>query len=90
MEHAAGQGENFGSVEEAVQCARPGLLLDAASVPSVRNTDRNGNPICLNRYILDFWSHGQKKPLTDANGMREGDSGTASLLKARLNATLKA
>lgn len=65
-----------------MQCARSGLLLDAASVPSVRNTDRNGNPIPLNRYILDFWSHGQKKPLTSANGMREGDADSVSLLKA--------
>ena len=52
---------------------RPGLLLDVASVPSVRNTDRHGNPIPLNRYILDYWGHNQKKLLTNANGMREGD-----------------
>jgi len=69
----AGQGEMFRSVEEAVQCVRPGVLLDAASVPSVRNTDRHGRLIPLNRYILDYWTHGQKQPLTEANGMREGD-----------------
>ena len=73
-------------MEEAVQCARPGLLLDAGSVPSVRNTDRNGNPIPLNRYILDFWGHGQKKPLTTANGMREGDADKVLTLKATLKA----
>ena len=53
-------------------CVRPGVLLDAASVPSVRNTDRHGHPVRLNRYILDFWSHGQKRALTEANGLREG------------------
>lgn len=68
-----GQGETFSSVEETVQCVRPGVLLDAASVPSVRNTDRHGHHILLNRYILDYWTHGQKKPLTTANGMREGE-----------------
>ena len=68
-----GQGENFSSVEETVQCVRPGVLLDAASVPSVRNTDRHGRLIPLNRYILDYWTHGQKKPLNSANGMREGE-----------------
>ena len=56
-----------------MQCVRPGVLLDAASVPSVRNTDRHGHHILLNRYILDYWTHGQKKPLTIANGMREGE-----------------
>lgn len=61
------------SKEEAVQCVRPGLLLDAASVPSVRNADRHGNAVPLNRYILDYWMHGQRQPLTLANGMREGE-----------------
>ena len=69
---SAGQGERFGSVEEVVFCVRPGVLLDAASVPSVRNTDRHGRPVPLNRYILDYWGHGQKQLLTSANGMREG------------------
>ena len=53
-------------------CVRPGVLLDAASVPSVRNTDRHGNSVPLNCYILDYWGHGQKQLLTSANGMREG------------------
>lgn len=59
-------------MEEAVVCVRPGVLLDAASVPSVRNADRHGNAVRLNRYILDFWMHGQKRALTEANGLREG------------------
>ena len=68
----AGQGEDFTSVEQVVQCVRPGVLLNGASVPSVRNTDRHGRPVLLNRYILDFWKHGQKRALQEANGLREG------------------
>ena len=40
---------------------------------AISNTDRHGCLIPLNRYILDYWTHGQKKPLTRANGMREGE-----------------
>ncbi len=70
---AAGHAEHFSSLEEVVQCVRPGILLDAASVPSVRMTDRHGRVLPLNRYILDYWGHGQKQALTLANGLQEGD-----------------
>ncbi len=69
----AGHAEHFSSLEEVVQCVRPGILLDAASVPSVRMTDRHGRVLPLNRYILDYWGHGQKQALVLANGLREGD-----------------
>lgn len=70
----AGHAEHFSSLEEVVQCVRPGILLDAASVPSVRMTDRHGRVLPLNRYILDYWGHGQKQALTLANGLREGEA----------------
>lgn len=76
----AGQGEDFQSVEQVVQCMRPGVLLNAASVPSVRTTDRHGRTVPLNRYILDFWSHGQKRQLMEANGMREGETITGTVM----------
>ena len=69
---AAGHDERFTSVDQVVQSVRPGVLLDATSVPSVRMTDRHGRVLPLNRYILDFWGHGQKKALVLANGLREG------------------
>ena len=28
----------------------------------------------LNRYIVDYWKHGQKAALVAANGLREGDA----------------
>lgn len=68
----AGQGEDFKSVDLLVECVRPGVLINAESVSSVRNTDRQGRQVLLNRYILDYWSHGQKRALQEANGMREG------------------
>ena len=68
----AGYDETFSSTQQLVQCVRPGILLDAASVPSVQMTNRNGQVLPLNRYILDYWGHGQKQALVHANGMREG------------------
>lgn len=68
----AGYDEEFSSTQQLVQCVRPGILLDAASVPSVQMTNRNGQVLPLNRYILDYWGHGQKQALVHANGLREG------------------
>ena len=59
-------------MEQLVQCVRPGVLLDAASLPCLHTTDRHGRLLPLNRYILDYWGHNQKQALVTANGMREG------------------
>ena len=80
----AGCKETFDSVEQLVQCVRPGVMLDAASVPSLRSTDRHGRPLPLNRYILDFWGHGQKTALVSANGLREGDPSFADCVDCEL------
>ena len=69
---SAGFDEAFSSPQQLLQCVRPGILLDAASVPSVQMTNRNGQGLPLNRYILDYWGHGQKQALVHANGLREG------------------
>ena len=69
----AGRGEQFESVEELVQCLRPGVLIDAASLPCLSNTDRHGLAAPLNSYILDWWRHGQIKLLETANGLQEGE-----------------
>ena len=70
----AGHDEVFSSSQQLLQSVRPGILLDAASVPSVQMTDRHGRELPLNRYILDYWGHGQKQALVHANGLREGAS----------------
>ncbi|KAL3133315.1 putative ATP-dependent RNA helicase ddx60 [Trebouxia sp. C0009 RCD-2024] len=70
----SGYDEAFSSTQQLLRCVRPGILLDAASVPSVQMTNRNGQVLPLNRYILDYWGHGQKQALVHANGMREGDA----------------
>lgn len=67
-----GQGEDFRTAEQVVQCVRPGVLLSAATIPSVRTTDASGQQVLLNRYVLDYWKHGQRRALQEANGMREG------------------
>ena len=69
---SAGYDEAFTSTQQLLQCVRPGILLDAASVPSVQITNRNGQVLPLNRYILDYWGHSQKQALVHANGLREG------------------
>ena len=67
-----GLDERFTSAQQLLQCVRPGVLLDAASVPSVHMSSRQGQAVPLNQYILDYWGHGQKQALVHANGMREG------------------
>ena len=52
---------------------KPGLLLNASAVPQVRQITRQGAPVALNRYILDYWQHGQKQALVRYNYLREGD-----------------
>ena len=76
----AGQGEDcFASAEELVQCIRPGVLLEAASLPCLSITDRHGRVAHLNNYIVDWWSNGRIKLLETANGLQEGESAAALL-----------
>ncbi len=72
MPGATGGSESFKTAEVLIRVARKGLLLDVSVVPTVRLTDRHGQDIPLNRYILDYWSHRQKQPLIKGNGLREG------------------
>lgn len=51
---------------------KPGLLLNASTVPQVRQRTRQGIPVALNRYVLDYWQHGQKQALVNYNYLREG------------------
>lgn len=53
---------------------KPGLLLNASTIPQVRQVTRQGLPVALNRYVLDYWQHGQKQALVQANHLREGRS----------------
>lgn len=68
----AGMGDDFASAGELVRCMKPGLLLNAATIPQVRPVTRHGLPVALNRYVLDYWQHGQKQALVQANHLREG------------------
>lgn len=51
---------------------KPGLLLNASTIPQIRQVTRQGLPVALNRYVLDYWQHGQKQALVQANHLREG------------------
>lgn len=62
-----------------MQCIRPGVLLEAASLPCLSITDRHGQAAHLNNYIVDWWSHGSIKLLETANGLQEGKSAAALL-----------
>ncbi len=72
----AGLGDAFQSPGELVRCMKPGLLLNASAVPQVRQITRQGVPVALNRYVLDYWQHGQKQALVNYNHFREGDAKT--------------
>ncbi|KAK9832186.1 hypothetical protein WJX74_002273 [Apatococcus lobatus] len=70
----SGMGDDFASPGELVRCVKPGLLLNANTIPPVRQVTRHGLPVALNRFVLDYWQHGQKQALVQANHMREGDA----------------
>ena len=79
-----GGNETFGSAEELACVAQQGLLIDTAAMPSVRQIDRHGRDIALNRYILDYWAHTQKHALIHGNGLREGARGFPWLFDCKM------
>lgn len=67
-----GKGDAFDSAQELCWSARQGVFMQMAAVPVLDSKDRHGNPLPLNRHIVDFYKHGQKGLLTTANGIPEG------------------
>ncbi|CAG8615451.1 503_t:CDS:2 [Ambispora gerdemannii] len=67
MAIVSGQGDCFNNVYDLASHLRSNIFLDAHSIPFVE-TNRH-----LNAYLLDFFSHGQEKALTEANGIRPGE-----------------
>ncbi|GAB4814095.1 hypothetical protein N2152v2_001141 [Parachlorella kessleri] len=70
----SGRGDDFASIDDLVASVRAGVVLDVGALPSVAHVDRHGEPVPLNRYVLDYWKHQQKSALVEANGLRDGDA----------------
>ncbi|KAF8843868.1 P-loop containing nucleoside triphosphate hydrolase protein [Paxillus ammoniavirescens] len=73
----SGHDDHFDSVANLARTARRGLALNEHAIPSVAHitapTDGSTGQFALNAYILDFYTHGQVRPLSDANAIRRGD-----------------
>ncbi|KZP15488.1 P-loop containing nucleoside triphosphate hydrolase protein [Athelia psychrophila] len=74
----SGHGEVYHSVSELVRTSRSGLHLNESVIPSMAHItatpgDQGSNNFALNAYLLDFYTHGQKQALAEANGIRLGD-----------------
>ncbi|KAF9225622.1 P-loop containing nucleoside triphosphate hydrolase protein [Gyrodon lividus] len=73
----SGHDDHFDSIANLARTARRGLSLNEHAIPSFARittpADRSTGDFALNAYILDFYTHGQVRPLSDANGIRRGD-----------------
>ncbi|KIJ59959.1 hypothetical protein HYDPIDRAFT_161677 [Hydnomerulius pinastri MD-312] len=73
----SGHDDHFDSVVNLARTARRGLSLNEHAIPSFTHitapTNDSEGQFALNAYILDFYTHGQVKALSDANAIRRGD-----------------
>ncbi|TPX54735.1 hypothetical protein PhCBS80983_g05800 [Powellomyces hirtus] len=67
----SGLDDTFGSVEDLSRTLRSGVSLQSTVVPLV--SDLVDDTIVLDSYVIDFYKHGQFKPLTLANSIWPGD-----------------
>ncbi|KAI0073118.1 P-loop containing nucleoside triphosphate hydrolase protein [Panus rudis PR-1116 ss-1] len=70
----SGHGDNFQDGSELSRTTREGLHLNDHAIPTMdRFISSNDTSYILNAYLLDFYIHGQLRPLSDANAIRPGD-----------------
>jgi hypothetical protein len=73
----SGHDDHFDSVAHLARTARHGLNFNEHAIPSFAHittpTNGSGGHFALNAYILDFYTHGQVKTLSDANAIRGSD-----------------
>jgi hypothetical protein len=68
----SGHGDSFTTIEDLCSSTRAGVFLESSVVPHLElHPDETKSP--LNAYLLDFFKHGDLKPLEDANGIRKSD-----------------
>ena len=70
----SGHDDHFENVPDLVRTTRHGLNLNQYAIPSFSHiVSPTDGQFALNAYILDFFTHGQVKPLAIANAIRRGD-----------------
>lgn len=69
----SGHDDRFQNVSELARTARLGLSLQEHAIPSFTHIVSPTNDFVLNAYIVDFFTHGQVRPLSEANAIRRGD-----------------
>jgi len=70
----SGHGDNFGSLEELHHEARHEAYVHRSAIPTIPTQGIRGKDLILNRYALDFFTHGQFKAMTVGNGLYGGQS----------------
>ena len=68
----AGVGDSFDTPEELISSVAHGVLLDRGMVPALGMVNRKGQPLVLNRYLLDYWKHGSLSAIIKGNHINEG------------------
>ena len=62
----SGHKDKFSSLNDLLGSLRPGMYLDRALVPMLPEIDRP-----CNSFLLDFYSTGERLPLSQKNGLRD-------------------
>jgi hypothetical protein len=64
----SGAGDMFASLPELLACLPQSLShLYESGLPLLTTTDWNGRPLALNAYVLDYYTHGQKRALVSVH-----------------------
>ncbi|KAG9094747.1 hypothetical protein FS749_011922 [Ceratobasidium sp. UAMH 11750] len=63
----SGHGDTFSSVTDLCRSARSGLHLNGHSIPYFDYS------LPVNAYAFDYWQHESVRPLSEANGIRDGE-----------------
>lgn len=70
----SGHDDHFTDVLDLARTTRHGLNLNQYAIPSFSHiVSPTDSQFALNAYILDFFTHGQVRPLAVANAIRRGD-----------------
>eukprot|EP01116_Phalansterium_solitarium_P013512 TRINITY_DN30896_c0_g1_i1.p1 TRINITY_DN30896_c0_g1~~TRINITY_DN30896_c0_g1_i1.p1 ORF type:complete len:1741 (-),score=432.81 TRINITY_DN30896_c0_g1_i1:116-5338(-) len=69
-----GHGDHYHSVDELIRTVCPGIHIDGKAIPLMKLRNSNDERLHWNRYIVDFYEHGQLGQIVKHNRIRSGDA----------------
>jgi len=63
----SGHADQFQDVNDLISCTREGMFFESALIPVY------GCDYTKNAYLVDFYKHGQRRPLVEENGLRDSE-----------------